>query len=134
MSRPQSTHLTTRRLRPLIAVLGICSSGLAAVGCGGGDDAPTRSLRLDAAADGSLRFEREAVTTSAGRVSIEMANPSDIPHAIALRGPGADAPGETVGNGETSRFEAELEPGTYTLVCPVAGHEEAGMVADLTVR
>ncbi len=106
---------------------------LAAAGCGGAD-APARSVRLDAARDGSLRFERTAARTTSGRVAIEMANPSEVPHAIGIRGKGVDETGETVGNGGTSRVEADLEPGTYELFCPVGGHEEAGMTATLVVE
>lgn len=111
----------------------VCVSALSLAACGG-DDAPARSVRLDAAADGSLRFERRAVTTQAGRVTIEMANPADIPHAIGIRGGGVDETGKTVGKGGTSSVEAQVERGRYTLFCPVAGHEEAGMVAVLTVE
>lgn len=101
-------------------------------GCGG-DASPARSLRLDAAADGSLRFARPALRAPAGRTAIVMGNPSQIPHAIAIRGPQADETGKTVGNDGTSRIQVDLKPGTYTLVCPVAGHEQAGMIAKLTV-
>ena len=111
----------------------LCGLTLALVGCGE-DESPARSVRLDAAHDGSLRYERRAVSTTAGRVSVQMANPSDIPHAIGLRGHGLDESGETVGRGGVSRVEADLEPGTYTLFCLVGAHEQAGMTAQLTVR
>jgi plastocyanin len=127
MSRRRST-----KSRTLVALL-IAAGILAAAGCGEEEPA-ARSLRVDAAADGSLRFQREAVETTAGRVAIEMANPSGIPHAIGIRGDGIDETGETVGRGGTSRIEAEVEPGRYVLFCPVGGHEEAGMTATLTVR
>lgn len=91
-------------------------------------------MRLDAAPDGLLRFERGTVSATAGRTLVEMANPSGIPHAIGIRGQGVDESGQTVGKGGVSRVEAELGPGTYTLFCPVGGHEQAGMVARLTVR
>lgn len=74
------------------------------------------------------------MTAAAGRTAVEMANPSAIPHAIGIRGRGVDETGETVGKDGVSRVEAALEPGTYTLFCPVGGHEQAGMVARLTVR
>ncbi len=63
-----------------------------------------------------------------------MANPSDIPLAIGIRGGELDETGETVGTGATSRVEAEVGPWRYVLFCPVGGHEEAGMVATLEVR
>lgn len=74
-----------------------------------------------------------ALRAPAGRTAIEMGDPSQIPHAIGIRGPQADETGMTVGNNGTSRIEVDLQPGSYTLVCPVAGHEQAGMTAKLTV-
>ena len=111
----------------------LCVLTLTAAACGEAD-APATVVRVDAAPDGSLAFERPAARARAGRVSIEMRNPSDIPHAVAIRGAAADATGDTVGRDGTSRVQADLQPGTYTLFCPVGGHEQAGMVATLTVR
>ena len=91
-------------------------------------------MRLDAAPDGSLRFEAGAVAAQPGRLRIEMANPADIPHAIGIRGNGVDETGETVGKGATSSVSIDVRPGKYTLFCPVGGHEQAGMVAELAVR
>lgn len=31
-------------------------------------------------------------------------------------------------------FEVDLKPGTYKMVCTIAGHEESGMVGTLTVK
>jgi len=101
--------------------------------CGAGDR-PRSSLPVDAAEDGSLRFERTAVRAAAGRAWIEMRNPSNIPHAIGVRGEGVEEIGETVGKGGTSSVEADLEPGAYDLFCPVGSHEQAGMTARLVVR
>lgn len=127
-----STELVSTPKR-LAVVTALCGVVLATGGCGA-DDAPTRSLRLDAAPDGSLRFVRPTLRTAPGRAAIEMRNPSDIPHAIGVRGTGVDEVGETVGKGGTSRVEVGLEPGAYVLFCPVGGHEAAGMSARLVVR
>ena len=132
MFRPSATLI--RALPRRCAPLALCGLALAAAGCGGGGDAQARDLRLDAAADGSLRFERGSLRAPAGRTAIEMRNPSQIPHAIAIRGNGIRETGQTVGNGETSRVVVDLKPGSYTLVCPVGGHEQAGMVARLMVE
>ncbi len=122
-----------RRVRP--RTLGILLAGslaLALAACGETDQ-PASAVRIDAAT-ATLRFDRTTVQASAGRMIITMANPSAIPHAIAIRGHGSDATGQTVGRDGTSRIEADLEPGTYGLFCPVAGHEQAGMTATLIVR
>jgi plastocyanin len=104
------------------------------LGACGADDRLRSSLRIDAAGDGSLRFERGAVRAAGGRARIEMRNPSNIPHAVGVRGEGVEEIGETVGKGGTSSVEADLEPGAYELFCPVGSHEEAGMRARLVVR
>ena len=104
------------------------------LGACGGDDRTRSSLRIDAAGDGSLRFERSAVRAAGGRTRIEMRNPSTIPHAIGVRGEGVEEIGETVGKDGTSSLEANLKPGAYDLFCPVGSHEQAGMTARLVVR
>ena len=63
-----------------------------------------------------------------------MSNPSQVPHAVAIKGNGVDVDGKTVGNGETSTASTDLKAGTYTFYCPVPGHEEAGMKGKLTVK
>jgi len=115
--------------------MAILAAGLAvgAYGCGEDDRTP-QTVALDAATGTALRFERDAVEARSGPTSLVMANPADIPHAIAIRGTGVDEAGETVGRGGTSRVEVDLEPGRYVVFCPVGGHEEAGMTATLTVR
>lgn len=116
-----------------LVLLAVLATGFAAVGCGG-SGAPDQVVHLDAAADGSLRFARSSLQAAPGRVVIEMTNPSSIPHAIGIRGPDVGESGQTVASGGRSRVEAQLKPGRYTLFCPVAGHEQAGMKATLIVR
>lgn len=127
---------TARRRRSGAAALAVLLAGLTALataGCGQ-EDSPARSLRIDAARDGALRFERTTLRTPPGPVAITMANPSSIPHAVGIGGNGVDESGETVNRDGTSRVKVTLESGSYTLFCPVAGHEQAGMTARLTVR
>ena len=140
------------RWMTLLAVTAV----LALAGCGGSDEKSTSSSSskatstptatqaassggggetLKLAADKSaLKFDKSNLTAKAGKVTLEMANPSQIPHAVAIKGNGVDVDGKTIGNGETSTASADLKPGTYTFYCPVPGHEAAGMKGTLTVN
>jgi plastocyanin len=80
-----------------------------------------------------LKFNTDKLSAKAGSVTLEMANPSGIPHAVAVEGNGVDKDGNTVGNGGTSKVTADLKPGTYEFYCPVDGHKQAGMKGTLTV-
>jgi plastocyanin len=67
-------------------------------------------------------------------VTIDFDNPSAIPHNVAIEKDGkVIAESETLAEGKTSA-SSELEPGTYTFLCTVPGHAEAGMEGTLTVR
>ena len=99
-------------------------------GKGGGANA----LRLSADPGGELSFDKQSLEAAAGEVTLEMENPSSVPHNVSLEGDGVDEEGETVGEGGRSVVSAELEPGEYAFYCSVAGHREAGMEGTLTVR
>jgi len=136
------------RWMTLLAVTAV----LALAGCGGSDEKSSGSSSsssssnssassggggetLKLAADKSaLKFDKSSLTAKAGKVTLEMANPSQVPHAVAIKGNGVDVDGKTIGNGETSTASADLKPGTYTFYCPVPGHEAAGMKGTLTVN
>ncbi len=136
------------RWMTLLAVTAV----LALAGCGGSDEKSSSSSgsssssnsssssggggeTLKLAADKSaLKFDKTSLTAKAGKVTLEMENPSEIPHAVAIKGNGVDVDGKTVGNGETSTASTDLKAGTYTFYCPVPGHEAAGMKGTLTVN
>jgi plastocyanin len=136
------------RWMTLLAVTAV----LALAGCGGSDEKSSGSSgsssssnsssssggggeTLKLAADKSaLKFDKTSLTAKAGKVTLEMENPSQLPHAVAIKGNGVDVDGKTVGNGETSTASTDLKPGTYTFYCPVPGHEAAGMKGTLTVN
>ena len=136
------------RWMTLLAVTAV----LALAGCGGSNDKSSGSSSsssssnssassggggetLKLAADKSaLKFDKSSLTAKAGKVTLEMSNPSQVAHAVAIKGNGVDVDGKTVGNGETSTASTDLKPGTYTFYCPVPGHEAAGMKGTLTVN
>ena len=126
-------------------------------GCGGDDDesesaatpAPTETateapassdsgggetLAFSAPEDGSLKFDKSTLSASAGSVTIEFANPSQVPHAVAIEGNGVQESGETVTESDAPPLTVDLKAGEYTYYCPVDGHRAAGMEGTLTVK
>jgi plastocyanin len=80
-----------------------------------------------------LAFNHKTLTAKHGKVTLVMANPSGLPHAIAVEGHGIDKKGKTVKKGGTSTVAVTLKKGTYEFYCPVDGHKAAGMKGKLIV-
>jgi plastocyanin len=91
--------------------------------------APGSSSSLTVHATDQLKFEPESFEAEAGTIDVSYVNDGSVPHTLLIKGVDGfklSVPGEDEGS-------VELEPGDYTLYCDVAGHESAGMVADLRV-
>ena len=109
-------------------------SGSSSGGGGESSSGGGETLKISADPSGALKFDKAELTAKAGEVQIEMANPSDVPHAVAIEGGEDDKPGATVGKDGTSTASAKLEAGEYTYYCPVGGHRAGGMEGTLTVQ
>ena len=103
-------------------------------GGGGGGGGAAQTLKIAADPSGAFKFDKSSLTAKAGKVTIVMDNPSDVPHAVEIEGMGVEAEGETVGKGGVSKASADVKPGTYEFYCPVDGHRQAGMEGKLTVN
>ena len=99
-----------------------------------GGGAKATQLTNDADPSGELKFVEDTLEAPAGKVTITMNNPSELPHAIEVEGNGVEEEGETVDKGGKSVVTAELKPGEYEFYGPVPGHEEGGMKGTLTVK
>jgi plastocyanin len=94
---------------------------------------PGGTLQL-AASPTDIKFDTTSLTSKPGKVTIDFKNPSPIEHDVAIEKEGEEiAISERIKEGETS-VSAELAPGTYTFLCTVPGHAEAGMEGTLTVK
>ena len=125
------------RSRSLIALL--CAFAIPVAGCGDDDDGGSsgggaQTLKIAADPSGALKFDKSSLTAEAGKVTIVMDNPSDLPHAVEIEGNSVEVEGETVMKGGVSRATAEVKAGEYEFYCPVDGHEQAGMKGTLTVN
>jgi uncharacterized cupredoxin-like copper-binding protein len=94
------------------------------------------ALQLSADPSGQLKFDKTALKTKAGKVTITMKNPSGsgVPHAIAVEGNGVDKDGKHAQPGSGSTVSVSLKAGKYEFYCPVDGHKQAGMKGTLTVN
>lgn len=91
-------------------------------------------------------YEIEADSTiEGGNVVFDISNEGESMHGLAVERTvedGGEDDGEveilnatTLESGESSEMEVELEPGDYTLFCPVGEHrDEEGMEMELTVE
>ena len=98
-----------------------------------GAKGPGGTLKL-AADPSQIAFDTTTLSSKPGKVTIDFTNPATLEHDVAIEQDGKQiAISETIGKGETS-VSAELAPGTYTFLCTVPGHAEAGMEGTLTVK
>jgi plastocyanin len=94
---------------------------------------PGGTLKL-AASPTDLAFDTTSLSSKPGKVTIDFDNPSAIEHNVAIEKEGEElAVSELIKESKTS-VSAELAPGTYTFLCTVPGHAEAGMEGTLTVK
>jgi plastocyanin len=94
---------------------------------------PGGTLQL-AASPTDLAFDTTSLTSKPGKVTIDFDNPAALEHNVAIDQDGKEiATSETIAEGKTS-VSTDLAPGTYTFLCTVPGHAEAGMEGTLTVR
>lgn len=94
---------------------------------------PGGTLQL-AASPTDLTFDTTSLTSKPGKVTIDLDNPAALEHNVAIEQDGKEiATSETITEGKTS-VSTDLAPGTYTFLCTVPGHAEAGMQGVLTVR
>ncbi|MGH2974154.1 MAG: plastocyanin/azurin family copper-binding protein [Solirubrobacterales bacterium] len=109
-----------------------------------GEKAPTPTPKSAAKGEGGtlqlaasptdLAFDATSLTSKPGKVTIDFDNPAPLEHDVAIEQDGKQiAVSETLAEGKTS-VSADLAPGTYTFLCTVPGHAEAGMEGTLTVK
>lgn len=69
---------------------------------------------------------------SAGRVTFSVKNDGAVEHNFVIKETGQRLDGLQPGQEKT--LTANLSAGTYTIVCDIPGHAEAGMTTTVTVK
>jgi plastocyanin len=94
---------------------------------------PGGTLQLKASPT-QIAFDTTQLTIKPGKVTIDFENPAALEHDVAIEQDGKEiAKSALITEGKTS-VSAHLAPGTYTFLCTVPGHAEAGMEGTLTVK
>jgi plastocyanin len=118
--------------RPLTALATAAALAATLVACGGSDDDAsgcTPGPKVTVGAEDDLKFDAESFETEAGCIEITYENNGSVAHTLLIKGKSGFK--LSVGNVDTGTVE--LTAGTYELFCDIAGHEAAGMKADLSV-
>jgi plastocyanin len=122
--------------RTLLSLAGAAALAVTITACGdSGDDSAsssdcaTTSSSVTVAAEDALKFDADSYEAEAGCVEITYTNEGSVAHTLLVKGKS----GFKLSIGDTDTGTIALEPGSYTLFCDIAGHEAAGMKADLTV-
>ena len=105
--------------------------------CGAGPEAtakgPGGTVQL-AANPTQIAYEQSSLTSKPGKVTIDFTNPSALQHDVAIEQNGEEIASTALIAESKDSVTAELAPGTYTFLCNVPGHAEAGMEGTLTVK
>lgn len=94
---------------------------------GGGPDETVEITAVD------INFEDVPDSVSAGLIEFVLDNTGSIEHNLHIEELGEQVVPNIAG-GETGSGTAELESGSYTLFCSVAGHRSAGMEATIEAQ
>jgi iron uptake system component EfeO len=122
-----------RRATPAAGLTLLLALGLAA--CGGAASGPAGSVPVVLISAHEYAFDPSTVEIETGPVRFEVTNTGTVEHELEIIDAGGTVVDEVEGlvPGLTRELTVDLEPGTYTYVCRIAGHEEAGMKGTLTV-
>jgi plastocyanin len=96
---------------------------------------PSGALRLEANAEGQLKYNKTTLSANAGKVSIDFTNMSPLGHNMTIESSAGKIVGATpTFQGGTKLLTLDLKAGTYKFFCSVPGHRMAGMEGTLTVK
>jgi iron uptake system component EfeO len=129
-----------RALLESFAIVALASLGLLVAACAPADVAPS-TVAGGSGAPGTIAvtaseftFSPSAVTTRAGNTTFVVTNAGIAEHEFEiLKGDQVVDEVEGLVPGITREISVDLAAGSYTYVCRLSGHEEAGMKGTLTV-
>lgn len=132
-------------MRYVVVILALATV-LVVGGCGGGGtqpvqtpqpptpaaQAPAAGAQTVAVTMSEFAFRMAPAEVPSGKVVFAIENVGAVEHSFIIEELGIRT--EQIRPGQKVTASAEVKAGTYTVLCDVPGHKEAGMQAQLTVR
>lgn len=113
--------------RPILAIASLTIFA-ACGGSGGGSGAAAGPVAVSLS---EWKIESKPATVKAGKVTFEIKNTGNLEHNFVITGAGRSP---NVLAKDTTKLELDLQAGSYTVVCDLPGHKEAGMTGRLEVK
>jgi heme/copper-type cytochrome/quinol oxidase subunit 2 len=133
-------------LLPRVALLTASAMAALIVGCATPEPTATPAAKAPAATPATTAartvdiqlVEWDVVANppsiAAGNVRFAVTNAGSVTHAFEINWPAGLVFTENIPPGGTDSLEMPLDPGTYTLICPIPGHADRGMRTEFTVN
>ncbi len=118
--------------KPAAFVTAVPSGGGSAVAGGGPDKpapAPDNELNV---VEKDFAIAADKTTLKAGSIKFNVTNNGPSPHNIEVVELKKFTP--NIDAGKSASMSFDLQPGTYTVICNIPGHEQLGMKITLTVQ
>lgn len=77
----------------------------------------------------TIQFATSSI--KAGTVKFVIKNDGAVEHSFVIQGANVEV--DSIQAGQSKEVTVNLKPGTYTVLCNIPGHEEAGMKTTITV-
>jgi len=95
---------------------------------------PGGNLKISADPNGQLAFDTKSLASKPGMVTVTFTNPQPIAHNFAVEENGKLLGQTPLVTASTAKQTFDLAAGSYTFLCTVPGHAQAGMQGTLTVK
>jgi plastocyanin len=95
---------------------------------------PGGSLKISTDPNGQLAFDTKSLSSKPGKVTVTLTNPQPIAHNFAIEENGKLLGQTPLITASTAKQTFDLAAGSYTFLCTVPGHAQAGMQGTLTVK
>lgn len=117
----------------IVAVTLACRGGLSSRESKSEDIVQNGSGSIIQVSAREFSFSLPTTDVKAGTITFVVQNDGTMEHDFAIRGNGLEQKTSKIRPGESASLTVVLEPGTYTYLCTIPGHEQAGMVGTFTV-